>query len=62
MLSRALLSAGLISNSRQGCKLPWRFWCIRDQIISGNNSELKEVIRSISKPALWTLARNSARL
>src|SRR5438874_7569515 len=51
MLSKVLLSAGLISNSRHGCKSWSLFRCIRDQIISGSKSELKEVIRSIWKPA-----------
>src|SRR6476619_1451481 len=62
MLSRVLFSGGLISRSRQRCKSRSRFCCIRDQTISGNNSELKEVIRSIWNPALSTFRRNSLRL
>src|SRR4026208_2308702 len=39
MLSKVLLSDGLISSSRQPCKSWSRFCCMRDQTISGNNSE-----------------------
>src|SRR6185436_10715412 len=47
MLPKILLSVGLISSSRQGWNSCSRFCCIRDQTISGNNNELKEVIRSM---------------
>src|SRR5262245_25525876 len=62
MLPKILLSLGLISNSRQGWNSRSRFCCMRDQTISGNNNELKEVIRLISKPAVSTFFLNSAQL
>src|SRR4030095_4798326 len=30
-VSRVLLSVGLISSSRHGCRLSWRFCCMRDK-------------------------------